>query len=214
MHSLSQKFANHPTTKLSFDPMRERLQHGIKKLSRGNQLALLGSILGVFTTLMPWHTIGVAALNTQHSYNGFQDQNFIVGAITFAFMLAAFLLVGLPLIGIQPPRMAWKKSSTLLFLGGESALLVLVLTFMHATSEVRSASYDLRLGIHLALFAAALVFFGGYMLRMDESANSFGRADPLTRAPRSPHHLDLSHKEVTPEDKEKMREDSRVRLDI
>lgn len=193
--------------------MRERLQHGIKKLSRGNQLALLGSILGIFTTLMPWHTIGVAALNTQHSYNGFQDQNFIVGVITFAFMVAAFLLVGLPLLGIQPPRLAWKKSSVLLFLGGESALLILVLTFMHATSEVRSASYDLRLGIHLALFAAALVFFGGYMLRMEDVANSYGRADPLTRTPRGPHHLDLSHKE-TPEEKEKIREDSRVRLDI
>jgi hypothetical protein len=87
---------------------------------------------------------------------------------------------------------------------------------MHATSEVRSASYDLRLGIHLALFAAALVFFGGYMLRMDDIANSYGKADLLTRTPRGPHHLDLSHKEreVTPEEKEKIREDSRVRLDI
>jgi hypothetical protein len=196
--------------------MRERLQHGIKKLSRGNQLALLGSILGIFTTLMPWHTIGVAALNTQHAYNGFQDQNFIVGVIVCAFMLATLLLIGLPLIGIQPPRMVWRKSSALLFLGGESALLVLVLTFMHATSEVRAASYDLRLGIHLALLAGALVFFGGYLLRMEEMVNAYGRADPLTRAPRSPHHLDLSqqNKEITPEEKAAMREDARVRLDI
>ena len=168
----------------------------------------------MFAVLMPWHTIGTAVLGTEHSFNGFGDQNLIIGIITFAFMFASFAVVGLPLLGIRLPQSGWRESGMLIFFGGEAALLVLVLTVMHATSITRAANYDLRLGIHLALIGAALVFIGGYLLKNEERLSSSARAEPLAHLPRShvhhsPHHLNLRE-----DSQEKEKEDARMQLDI
>ncbi|MFH1545861.1 MAG: hypothetical protein ABIE14_00600 [Patescibacteria group bacterium] len=192
----------------------KKVTHAIKGLSRSRQLALAGSLLAMFAVLMPWHTIGTAVLGTEHSFNGFGDQNLIIGIITFAFMFASLVVVGLPLLGIRLPRSGWKESGMLIFFGGESALLLFVLTIMHATSITRSASYDLRLGIHLALIGAALVFIGGYLLKNEEHFYSSAHAEPLAHLPRSrvshsSHHLDLRE-----DSQEKEKEDARMRLDI
>lgn len=192
----------------------KKVSLAIKSLPRSRQFALAGSLLTMFAVLMPWHTIGTAVLGTEHSFNGFGDQNLIIGIITFVFMLASLAVVGLPLLGIRLPRSGWRESGMLIFFGGEAALLILVLTVMHATSITRAANYDLRLGIHLALIGAVLVFIGGYLLKNEERLSSSARAEPLAHLPRSrthrsPHHLDL--REDSPE---KEKEDARMRLDI
>lgn len=170
--------------------------------------------------LMPWHTIGTMVLGTAHTFNGFGDQNFIIGLITFAFLFAALLIVGLPLIGMRFLKFGWRDSTMLLFLGGEAALLVIVLTIMHATSLVRASSYDLRLGIHLAFIGAVFVFLGGYLLRMDEHAHAHGESADLLAHPRrthppatAAHSLDLS-RGARDGDADESKEDARMRLDI
>ena len=166
---------------------------------------------------MPWHTIGTTVLGTDHTFNGFGDQNLIVGLITFAFLFAALLIVGLPLVGMRFLRFGWRDSTMLLFLGGEAALLVLVLTIMHATSLVRASSYDLRIGIHLALIGAVFVFLGGYLLRMEEHSRGSSEPSDLLAHPRrthphstAAHPLDLSRGGSADEKKE----DARMRLDL
>lgn len=198
---------------LTFSSMK-KVSHAIKSLPRSRQLALAGSLLAMFAVLMPWHTIGTVVLGTEHSFNGFGDQNMIIGIITFAFMFASLTVVGLPLLGIRLPRSGWKESGMLIFFGGEAALLLFVLTIMHATSITRAASYDLRLGIHLALIGTALVFVGGYLLKNEEHISSSAHAEPLAHLPRSrtqhsPHHLDLRE-----DSQEKEKEDARMQLDI
>jgi hypothetical protein len=191
------------------------LHHKVKNLSRGRQLALGGSLLALLAIFMPWHTIGTVTLGTQHSFNGFGDQNLIVGLLTFAFMLGSFLFVSLPLIGVRPPRLAWRESGILLFFGGESSLLTLVLTVMHATSLTRAAHYDLRLGLHLALIGSVLVFLGGYTLRAEERTQREVHSEPLVRPPRThhPHQLNLSKKSES-EEEDKSDDDARMQLDI
>ncbi len=188
-----------------------RVSHAVKSLSRARQLALAGSLLTLFAVFAPWHTLGTAVLGTEHSFNGFGDQNLVIGVITFAFMFAALLIIALPQFGIRLPRGSWRESGMLIFLGGESTLLLFVLTIMHATSLTRAANYDLRLGIHLALISAALVFLGGYLRKTEERQISSAHAEPLAQLPRrrSPHHLDL--RDDSPE---KEKEDSRMQLDI
>ena len=197
---------------LTFSSMK-KVSHAIKSMPRSKQLALAGSLLAMFAVLMPWHTIGTTVLGTEHSFNGFGDQNLIIGIITFAFMFASLVVVGLPLLGIRPSRSGWKESGMLIFFGGEATLLLFVLTIMHATSITRAASYDLRLGIHFALIGTALVFVGGYLLKNEEQLSSSARAEPLAHLPRSrthsPHHLDLRE-----DSQEKEKEDARMQLDI
>ncbi len=187
----------------------KRVSHAIKGLSRAHQFVLVGGMLAMFATLAPWHTVGTAILGTEHSFNGFSDQNLIIGIITFVFMFASVTTVGLPLFGIRLPRSGWKESGMLIFFGGEAALLLFVLTIMHATSITRAANYDLRIGIHLALIGAVLVFVGGYLLKNEEQHAVRSHTEPLAHLPRKPslHHLDLR-------DTEKEKEDSRMRLDI
>ncbi len=192
----------------------KRVSHAIKGLSRSRQFVLAGSLLAMFATLAPWHTVGTVVLGTEHAFNGFGDQNMIIGIITFAFMFAAFAIVGFPAIGIRLPRSGWKESGMLIFFGGEAALLLFVLTIMHATSITRAANYDLRLGIHLALIGAALVFIGGYLLKNEEHHSAHAHAEPLAHLPRRhspdhPNHLDLREDSA-----EKEKEDSRMQLDI
>ena len=179
-------------------------------LSRGRQLVLVGSALALIATFAPWHTIGTAILGTENSYNGFADQNMIIGVIVFVFMLASLALVLLPALGVALPKTAWRDSTLLTFFGGEATLLVFVLTVMHATSLTRSANYDLRIGIHLALIGSALVFLGGYLLKNEEHLRSQTRSEPLAHLPRRPlpNQLDLR------DDPEKDKEDSRMQLDI
>ena len=187
-----------------------RVSHAVRSLSRARQLALAGSLLALFAIFAPWHTLGTVVLGTEHSFNGFGDQNLVVGVITFAFMFATVAIILLPLLGIRMPRGTWRESGMLVFLGGESALLLFVLTIMHATSLTRAANYDLRIGIHLALIGTALVFLGGYILKNEERQISSAHSEPLAHLPRrSPHHLDL--REDSPE---KEKEDSRMQLDI
>ena len=196
---------------ISFNlPPMKGLFHAVKNLSRARQFALVGSILALFATLAPWHTVGTAVLGTSHSFTGVQDQNMSVGIITFVFMFAAAAIVWLPLLGIQLPRSGWRESGMLVFFGGEASLLLFVLTIMHATSLTRAANYDLRLGIHLALIGSVLVFFGGYLLKNEESSARHSTTQPLAHLPRrhSPNHLNLR------EDSEKEKEDSRMQLDI
>jgi len=183
-----------------------------EELSKAQWFVLVGSVLAIFATFFPWHTMGTVVLGTAHSFNGFGDQNMIIGIIVFIFMFAALAIVGLPLLGIRLPKSGWKESGMLIFFGGEALLLLLVLTVMHATSITRAANYDLRIGIHLALIGAALVFFGGYLLKTEEpSSHSESFARPLAHLPRrqSLHHLDLRESS-----EEKKKEDSRMKLDI
>ena len=200
----------------------KRLKHSVKSLPRSRQFALAGSILALLAVLMPWHTIGTSALNTDHTFSGFGDQNLIIGLTTFVFMLCSLLIVGLPMLGARLPRLNWKDSSLFLFLGGESTLLVLVLTIMHATSFVRSSNYDLRIGIYLALIGSASVFLSGYLLRTEEHSSSEARREPFVRPPRQPQHMhDASHLDLSSrrseggrDDPEKIKEDARMKLDI
>lgn len=199
----------------------KRLHHSVKNLSRSRQTVLFGSLIALFSVLMPWHTIGIVQLGADnvHNYNGFQDQNLIIGLIVFLLMLGSLLLVGLPLLGMRSPRTAWKDSSLLLFAGGQSVLLVFVLMVMYMTSFARVSSYDLRLGIYLTLIGAALVFIGGYLLRIEENSPGHVRQDPLVRPPRQhnlhdPNYLDLSNRESGGADAENSKEDARMKLDI
>ncbi|MFH0776879.1 MAG: hypothetical protein V1936_04695 [Patescibacteria group bacterium] len=187
------------------------IQHNLKSLSRSRQVVLVGALLAVLSVFMPWHTIGTAILGTENSYNGFGDQNLIIGIIVLAFMVIALAIVALPLLGMRFPRTNWSESGMLIFLGGESTLLVFVLTVMHATSLTRAANYELRLGIHLALIGSALVFIGGYLLKNEEAASSAIPPAPLAHLPRRPHipnQIDLR------EEAEREKEDARMRLDI
>jgi hypothetical protein len=184
----------------------------LEDLSKSRWFVLIGSALTLFSVFMPWHTVGTAALNTVLSFNGFQDQNMIIGVITFVFSFAALCIIGLPLLGVNLPRSGWKESGMLIFFGGESSLLLLVLTIMHATSITRAANYDLRLGIHLALIGAALVFIGGQLIKNEEQQSIGSRAEPLAHLPRRPsvNHLDLRNNDPV----EKEKEDARMKLDI
>ena len=188
----------------------QKVAHTIRSLSRARQIVLAGSLLALIATFAPWHTVGTVTFGTESSYSGFTDQNMIIGVIVFVFLAAALAITVLPAFGFRLPRTSWRESALLIFLGGESALLVFVLTVMHATSISRSANYDLRIGIHLALIGSVLVFFGGYLLKNEEQLNSHSRAEPLAHLPsrRSPHSIDLR------DNPEKEKEDSRMKLDI
>jgi hypothetical protein len=189
----------------------KRHSNPLEGLSKAQWFVLVGSVIAIFAIFFPWHTMGTAVLGTSHSFNGFGDQNMIIGIITFAFMFASLSLILLPQLGIKLPKSGWKESGMLIFFGGEASLLLLVLTIMHATSLTRAANYDLRIGIHLALIGAALVFFGGYLLKGEEHHSAKSHAEPLAHLPRRhpANHLDL-REDAT--DKEK--EDSRMQLDI
>jgi len=190
----------------------KRVTHAIRGLSRSKQIVLAGSLLAMFATFAPWHTVGTAVLGTEHSFSGFNDQNMIIGIINFVFMFAAAAIVILPMLGIGLPKSGWKESGMLIFFGGESALLLLVLTIMHATSLTRAANYDLRMGIHFALIGAALVFIGGYMLKNEQEHRAHSHAEPLAHLPRRPtHHHQIDLRE---DSAEKEKEDSRMQLDI
>ena len=63
----------------------------LEDLSKSRWFVLIGSALTLFSVFMPWHTVGTAALNTVLSFNGFQDQNMIIGVITFVFSFVSFL---------------------------------------------------------------------------------------------------------------------------
>lgn len=189
----------------------QSVSHTIKSLSRARQVTLVGAALAALAVFMPWHTIGTVVLGTESSYNGFGDQNLIIGIITIVFMFASLAIVVLPLLGMRFPRTGWRESGMLIFFGGEAALLLFVLTIMHATSLTRAANYDLRLGIHLALIGAALVFIGGYLLKNEESYSSVESPSPFAHLPRRPqagNQIDLR------DETEKEKEDSRMRLDI
>ncbi len=197
--------------------MRRAVAH-LKSLSVARQFVLVGALLSLIAIFMPWHAVGVATLGTEQSYSGFGDQNFIIGFLTLIFSTAALFIVILPLLGARPPQMHWRESTLLLFFGGETALLVLVLTVMHSTALTRAVNYDLRYGIHLAFIGAALVFLGGYLLRLEEGKSSVGHHELLTRMPRR-HSVDAvanhGHQTV-PTDKsiDSAADDSRMRLDI
>lgn len=189
----------------------QSVSQNLKNLSRARQIVLAGSLLTLLSIFMPWHTIGTAVLGTENSYNGFGDQNLIIGVITLVCMLLSLAVVALPLFGIRFPRTGWRDSVLLTFLGGESTLLVFVLTIMHATSLTRAANYELRLGIHLALVGTVFVFFGGYLLRSEEQLRAHSHAEPIAHLPRRPQfgsQIDLR------DDPEKTKEDARMRLDI
>ena len=183
----------------------------LKSLSRARQIVLVGAALASLAVFMPWHTIGTAVLGTESSYSGFGDQNLIIGIITIVFMLASLALVVLPLLGVRLPRTGWRESGMLIFFGGESALLLFVLTIMHATSLTRAANYDLRIGLHLALIGAALVFIGGYLLKNEEARESVASSEPLAHLPRRPQQ---AGNQINLREDEKEKEDSRMRLDI
>ena len=200
----------------------KKLTTGFAQLSRARQLILIGSAIAIFSVFAPWHTIGTAVLATDHSYSGLQDQNFIIGALVLLFQSLALLYIGLPVFGVHMPRVPWRMSSFVTFLGGQSVLLVLVLIVMYTTALTRTAYYDLRFGMQMALVASALVFFGGYLMRADERAAGIGHTvDPLTQVPRAAHrHAAAQHdtsaqsNPTIPRRDPASEDDRRMRLDI
>ena len=199
----------------------QKIHEAVRSLSKAKQIALAGSLIGMLATIIPWYAIGSSTLENLHSYNGFQDQNMIVGLISFTFFLAVFLLIVLPLIGLRLPRLPWSESGMLIFFGGESALLVFVLTVMHATSITRAVNYNLRIGIHMALISGILILIAGYLLRQEETSSARVHSEPLIRPNRQGYHHLPSH-EINLRDREKIetpeeeikKDDLRMKLDI
>lgn len=169
------------------------LARKVRTLSPVRQFVLVGAVLSLLSVFMPWHTVGVIE---QHSFNGFGDQNLIIGLIVFVFGVLTVALLTLPLVGIRLPTLRWRESSVLMFLGGEAALLTLVLLIMQVTSLARAVSFEPRLGIYLALSGTLMVFFGGHFLRGEESVAAHGHHEPLTRVPRQ-HTLQREEGEHT-----------------
>jgi hypothetical protein len=157
------------------------LKYSVKNLSSTKKFALISSGLGLLATFMPWHTIGDAAFDPVHSYSGFEDQNLIIGLIIFIFLLIVLILIGLPLLGIRLPRLPVRESSAIIFLGGEPALLTLVLMIMQTTSITYTVNNSLRFGIYLAFFTTITVFFCGLLLRNEENPTEEIFNQPLTR---------------------------------
>ncbi len=197
----------------------KKIIHQFKSLTRVRQFALVGAFLALIAVFMPWHATGVATLGTENIYKGLNDQNFIIGFLTLVFSTGTLLLVGLPLLRVQPPRFRWSESSILLFFGGETALLTLVLMIMPSTSLSRAVTYDLRYGIYLAFIGAVLVFLSGYWLRLEEeSKGGIGRHEPLTRLPhrRDAEGAPAAHHSTASTEKsiDTVADDSRMRLDL
>jgi hypothetical protein len=200
--------------------MRRAVEH-LSRLSNARKLVLGGAVAALLSVFMPWHTVGFL---DPHVFNGFGDQNLIVGLLTFICSLLALLIVVLPLAGFRLPRVKWRESSQLSFLGGEAALLVVVLMLMHTTSLVRAVNYQLDLGLYLALLGTLAIFLGGYFLGAEERAASIGYQDSLVREPRQrgqDFHEGIAEQSTTREfprtersGKAESDDDRRMRLDI
>lgn len=177
------------------------------KISLAHKIILAGAFVGMLSVLAPWHTIGTALLGTEHSFSGLNDQNLIIGLCVFSFLLLSLLIVFLPLIGIRLPRLPFRQSTILIFLGGEAAFLVFLLTVMHATALTRAVNYDLRWGIYLALLASLSVFFGGVLQAQADLPQEVLQR-PLAHLPGTSNRLDLKQESSKP------KKPAHLRLDL
>lgn len=158
------------------------------RLSRFRQTALAAAVIGCIATVMPWHTIGSIEFGTQQAYSGFADQNFIIGVLTFACLLAVVLVLGVPLLGFRGIRTTYSDGTLLTFFGGEASLVTCIAFIQHSTAMTRSVSESIQIGLYLALIASLIVLVAGYFLRREQPVESQTFTEPF-RVPRR-HTLD------------------------
>ena len=130
----------------------------LSKISKGGQIFAGAGIIYLIASFLPWYSLPkefeVAGYDT--SFNAWGDIGFLWGSLWALLFLAGAVLLILPAFGVQAPKLP----AIAFLVVGALATLFTLLKLLIGEIEPLSASF----GIFLAVIAAAVATFGGFLM--------------------------------------------------
>lgn len=132
------------------------------KLSNGAKIALIGGVVLLIDSFLPWY--GAFGFNL----NGWDSEFWAVFGILLG--LAAAVVLGLKAFGVTEVNLGSLKTEQITLLLGGLSTLFLLLRWITETSLT-------KYGLYLGILSAAAIAFGAYMAMKEEGLGMPGADD-------------------------------------
>ena len=133
-----------------------------------NRLSLEEKIVGtassaiIVACFFPWYGISSRIMNQW--WNGFSNIGYVVGYMVFLAAITSLYAVVAPIFSMPVPKILNKKT-THLFLHGEVAFLLVILSFIYARYTIFDApGSSVRFGLYTALISSFVGSISGYVM--------------------------------------------------
>lgn len=155
------------------------------RLPLSQKLIGLGALLLAISTFLPWYS-DVDSYRVGGQFSGLGGPTYMLGFSILGLACASLWFFSYHLFERRLPRVGVKESTLQLALAIESGFLLLITNtiYLHPQFGVNILTRELGFGVTLAVMSIAMLIFGGYLLRKQETShadNFEGRLEPLIK---------------------------------
>jgi len=165
------------------------LKNEFSRLTKPKKVVLIASLLSALSCLMPWYH-DLSVYGVADTYLGVTGPLFLAGWFIFVLSGALALMIGLPMMGKDFPKLPVKNSLATIIVGIQSLFLVLIANsvFYHQKFGVSITHKEPGFGMTIALLSIISIIASGYFWYKEENAfkgfdETLGRKEPLIRIP-------------------------------
>lgn len=168
----------------------------LKKLPLTQKIVLIGSVLAMLGTFMPWYS-DLDKFKTGDSFLGITGPMYLAGFLVLVGGLVSFTLILFKLMEKDVPNLPLKESYIHIFTGGLSVLMLILAAsvYFHPKFGVNLTDKNMGFGMILDFVGIGLVALGGILaLRSDKEIDfgGSGKIEPLIDIEREKRELDFN----------------------
>ncbi len=133
-----------------------RVKHMFLRLSSEEKVTLIGGLLVLFGSFLPWYEVNLKVESQQVIQNAFSGDLGVIGFVIFLVTLLALLYLTGEHMGFNLPSFGYAKEKVILFLMGQSSFLLLLAVAVYTKRSLDFTDAELRFGLYLSLIGAVL----------------------------------------------------------
>lgn len=142
-----------------------RLKHLFLRLSSEEKVTLIGSLMVLFGSFMPWYQVKLMVDEGRRVIeSGFSGDLGVVGLVIFLVSFLGLLILVGEHIGFRMPTFGYQKERVILFLMGQSAFLLLLMIAVYTKRSFDFTDAELRFGLYLAFIGSILATLSAWAL--------------------------------------------------
>ena len=141
----------------------------LKKISRGGQIFIVAGLVYFIASFLAWYSVDLGDFGGDISFNAW-DVGFLWGSLWALLFLVGAVLLALPAFGVNAPKL---PAITYLLVGALATLFTLLKLIIGEDDPIETS-----FGIFLALVAAAVATYGGFLLFKESGGDLGDLRDP------------------------------------
>lgn len=141
-----------------------RLKHTFLRLNAEERVTLIGGLMVLLGSFLPWYQVSLKIEEQTVISNGFSGDIGILGFVTFIITFLGLLYLTGEHLGFRLPTFGYVKERVILFLMGQGAFLLLLSVVIYTKRSLDFTDAELRFGLYIALIGAVLATFSSYAL--------------------------------------------------